>query len=153
FPAGRGHLGSGAAPGDDGDRRAGAERRAGGARCRAGGGTHRRRARQPWRRGGPGRRADGPTPPRAASSMMTALEGRRRAREAAFQVAFQADLMSESFAETWSRLKEDFHLSGDQCELVEDVVATLERQREDVDGALRSAAEHWEIERLGGPAP
>jgi N utilization substance protein B len=80
--------------------------------------------------------------------MMTALEGRRRAREAAFQVAFQADLMSESFAETWSRLKEDFHLSGDQCELVEDVVATLERQREVVDGALRSAAEHWEIERL-----
>jgi N utilization substance protein B len=80
--------------------------------------------------------------------MMTSTEGRRRAREAAFQVAFQADLMSESFGETWSRLRETFALSDDQRELVEDVVTTLDRQREAVDGALRLAAEHWEIERL-----
>ena len=74
--------------------------------------------------------------------------GRRRAREAAFRVAFQADLMSESFAETWSRLQESLHLSDDQRQLVDDVVATLEQRREQVDAALRSAAEHWEVERL-----
>jgi transcription antitermination protein NusB len=78
----------------------------------------------------------------------TSIEGRRRAREAAFQVAFQADLMGESFLETWARLKENVRLSDDQRQLVDDVVSTLERQRETVDGALRSAAEHWEIERL-----
>jgi N utilization substance protein B len=80
--------------------------------------------------------------------MMTTTEGRRRAREAAFQVAFQADLMGESFVETWSRLKDELRLSDDQRQLVDDVVATLERQRDAVDAALRSAAEHWEIERL-----
>jgi N utilization substance protein B len=80
--------------------------------------------------------------------MMTTLEGRRRAREAAFRVAFQADLMGESFAETWSRLRQEEHLSDDQCQLVDDVVATLERQREAVDAALRTAAEHWELSRL-----
>jgi N utilization substance protein B len=80
--------------------------------------------------------------------MMTTLEGRRRAREAAFRVAFQADLMGESFAETWSRLRQEEHLSDDQCQLVDDVVATLERQREAVDDALRTAAEHWELSRL-----
>ena len=81
--------------------------------------------------------------------MTTFLEGgRRRAREAAFRVAFEADLMREPFIETWSRLKETFHLSDDQRQLVDDVVDTLERQRETVDDALRAAAEHWEIERL-----
>ena len=74
--------------------------------------------------------------------------GRRRAREAAFRVAFQADLMSESFTETWSRLQESMHLSEDQRQLVEDVVRTLEQRRDQVDGALRAAAEHWEVERL-----
>ena len=80
--------------------------------------------------------------------MMTAIEGRRRAREAAFRVAYQADLMGESFAETWTRLQESERLSEDQRELVDDVVATLEGKRETVDDALRAAAEHWEIERL-----
>jgi len=74
--------------------------------------------------------------------------GRRRAREAAFHIAFQADLMGESFAETWSRLQESTPLSDDQRQLVEDVVATLDGQRDAVDGAIRAAAEHWEIERL-----
>ena len=80
--------------------------------------------------------------------MNTSLEGRRRAREAAFQVAFQADLMNESFAETWSRIKEGFHLSEDQSQLVDDVVQTLEQQRGTVDDVLQSAAEHWELSRL-----
>jgi N utilization substance protein B len=80
--------------------------------------------------------------------MMTSTEGRRRAREAAFQVAFQADLMGESFLETWSRLKENLRLSADQQQLVDDVVGTLELQHDAVDEALRAAAENWEIERL-----
>ncbi len=80
--------------------------------------------------------------------MMTALESRRRAREAAFRVAFEADLMDESFAATWTRMKETVTLSDDQRELVDDVVATLETQRARVDDALRTAAEHWELSRL-----
>ncbi|TMQ69719.1 MAG: transcription antitermination factor NusB [Candidatus Eisenbacteria bacterium] len=80
--------------------------------------------------------------------MTTSLEGRRRAREAAFRVAYQADLMDESFRDTWSRLRETIHLSDDQLQLVDDVVEILERQKDAVDGALRAAAEHWEIGRL-----
>jgi N utilization substance protein B len=74
--------------------------------------------------------------------------GRRRARETAFRVAYQADLMGESYVFTWAGLCEGIRLSADQRQLVEDVVAALESRRLEVDDALRAAAEHWEIERL-----
>ena len=79
---------------------------------------------------------------------LSAERGRRRAREVAFRVTYQADLMGESFAASWKRAREEERLSDDQARLVEDVVGALERRRDEIDGALRTAAEHWEIERL-----
>ena len=80
---------------------------------------------------------------------MTSTEGgRRRAREAAFRVAFQADLMGESYASTWAGQREGWSLSEDQAELVDEVVRTLEGRSEEVDEVLKQAAEHWEVGRL-----
>ena len=81
--------------------------------------------------------------------MMVSTEGgQRRAREAAFRVAFQADLMGESYATTWAGQREAWELSGEQVELVNDVVATLEARSSEIDDALKQAAEHWEVGRL-----
>ena len=79
---------------------------------------------------------------------VSAERGRRRAREVAFRIAYQADLMGESYLASWTRAREEERLSDDQSQLVEDVMEALERRRDEIDGALRSAAEHWEIERL-----
>lgn len=74
--------------------------------------------------------------------------GRRRAREAAFRVAFQADLMGETFRDAWNGLREAETLTADQRELVDEVVAVLEGRAAEVDEALRAATQHWEVERL-----
>ena len=79
---------------------------------------------------------------------VSAESGRRRAREVAFRIAYQADLMGEPYLASWTRAKEEERLSDDQSQLVDDVMEALEHRRDDIDGALRSAAEHWEIERL-----
>ena len=79
---------------------------------------------------------------------VSAERGRRRAREVAFRIAYQADLMAESYQASWTRAREEERLSDDQVQLVEDVVEALERRRDEIDAALRSASEHWEIERL-----
>ena len=73
---------------------------------------------------------------------------RRRARELAFRVAYQADLMGEPFATAWSRTREQEHLTEDQQSLIGDVVTLLDTQGEVVDAALRAAAQHWELSRL-----
>ena len=49
---------------------------------------------------------------------------------------------------TWSARRARSSLSEDQLELVEDIVALLGRQGREVDERLRSAAEHWPLERL-----
>ena len=83
---------------------------------------------------------------------MIAAEGKRRkAREAAFQAAYQADLMGESYATAWASARPQAGLDEDQGQLVEDVIGTLERQGAEVDDALRAAAERWEIGRLAAP--
>jgi len=74
--------------------------------------------------------------------------GRRRAREVVFRVAYQADLMRESFLASWNRTREEARLSDDQAQLVDDVVRALEQRGGEIDAALQAAAEHWQIERL-----
>jgi len=74
--------------------------------------------------------------------------GRRRAREVVFRVAYQADLMRESFLASWNRTREEARLSDDQAQLVDDVVRALEQRGAEIDAALQAAAEHWQIERL-----
>ncbi|MEO5618408.1 MAG: transcription antitermination factor NusB [Candidatus Eisenbacteria bacterium] len=73
---------------------------------------------------------------------------RRRAREAAFRVAYQADIASDSYAEAWRTRQEDERLSDDQSGLVADVVRVLDTQASDVDAALVAAAAHWPLARM-----
>jgi N utilization substance protein B len=74
--------------------------------------------------------------------------GRRRAREAAFRAAYQADVASDRFAEAWESRADEERLSEDQSELVRDVMAVLEGRLAEVDGHLAAAAEHWPLERM-----
>jgi N utilization substance protein B len=78
----------------------------------------------------------------------TVESSRRRAREVAFRVAYQAEATSDRYADVWSALREEEHLSTDQAGLVSDVVRELERGGAEVDQRLREAAEHWPLERL-----
>lgn len=73
---------------------------------------------------------------------------RRRAREIAFRVAYQADVLAETYAHTWKQTADLDRLSDDQRQLVDDVVATLETRSAEVDAVLQSAAERWELPRL-----
>lgn len=73
---------------------------------------------------------------------------RRRAREVAFRVAYQAESAGDSFALAWTARQEEEKRNDDQRELVADVVAMLESRGSEVDDALRGAAERWPLERL-----
>jgi len=73
---------------------------------------------------------------------------RRRAREVAFRVAYQADVTHDSYAAAWHARREEEGLSGDPLELVEDVIGLLERRGEEVDAHLTGAAQHWPLDRL-----
>lgn len=73
---------------------------------------------------------------------------RRHAREVAFRVAYQADVAGDAYRFAWDLRREEEALSADQLELIEDVVRELQARGADVDAMLRSAAEHWPLERL-----
>ncbi len=73
---------------------------------------------------------------------------RRRAREVAFRVVYQADVTADGYAEVWRALREEERLSEDQTRLVADVVDCLVARAADVDDALAEAAEHWTLPRL-----
>jgi len=73
---------------------------------------------------------------------------RRQARELAFRVIFQADVAGGTLGEAWALRREEERPGRDASELVEDVIATLEARREEVDGILQRCAEHWTLERI-----
>ena len=73
---------------------------------------------------------------------------RRRAREVAFRVAFQADVAGDSYPFAWSLRRDEEQLTDDQLVLIEDIVKTLDSHGPEVDDALRAAAEHWPLHRL-----
>jgi len=77
-----------------------------------------------------------------------ATGARRRAREVAFRVAYQADVAGDTYAFAWTLRREEETLSGDQAELVTDLVTALESRGTEVDDRLRAAAEHWPLQRL-----
>ena len=78
----------------------------------------------------------------------TTDSARRRAREVAFRVAYQADVTRDSYTASWSARQDEERLSHDQKSLVEDVVMLLEGRGSEVDEKLKEAAEHWSLERL-----
>jgi N utilization substance protein B len=73
---------------------------------------------------------------------------RRRAREVAFRVAFQADVAGDSYPFAWSLREAEEALSDDQRELIQDIVRLLDTRAVEVDATLRAAAEHWPLQRL-----
>ena len=73
---------------------------------------------------------------------------RRRAREVAFRVAFQADVAGDAYDQAWVMRRAEETLTDDQVALVEDVVRALGQRGAEIDGALRAAAENWPLERL-----
>jgi N utilization substance protein B len=79
-----------------------------------------------------------------------ATGARRRAREVAFRVAYQADIAGDAYARAWElRRESEEKLSADQLELIDDVVAQLETGAPRVDEALQSALDdRWTVTRL-----
>src|SRR2546425_11503906 len=73
---------------------------------------------------------------------------RRRAREVAFRLAYQADVMAEPCTSDWRSAGEDERLSPDQRALVDEVLGVLRRRSDEVDELIRGAARHWELDRL-----
>ncbi len=76
---------------------------------------------------------------------------RRRAREVAFRVAYQADIAGDSYPVAWQLRKEqeEEKLSSDQLELIDDVVAALEARGSEIDSALQTALDdRWTMARL-----
>lgn len=74
---------------------------------------------------------------------------RRRVRELVFRAAYQSDLLGDPVGETWRATRDAGEaLAADPLELAEDLVRTLGARREELDAAIRLAAEHWEIDRL-----
>jgi N utilization substance protein B len=82
--------------------------------------------------------------------MSPATGARRRAREVAFRVAYQADIAGDAYARAWElRRESEEKLSADQLELIDDVVAQLETGAPRVDEALQSALDdRWTVARL-----
>jgi N utilization substance protein B len=82
--------------------------------------------------------------------MPPATGARRRAREVAFRVAYQADVAGDAYPVAWDlRREQEDRLTQDQLELIEDVVGALERRLGEVDGALQQALEdRWVVGRL-----
>ena len=82
--------------------------------------------------------------------MSPATGARRRAREVAFRVAYQADIAGDTYARAWElRRESEEKLSADQLELIDDVVALLESGAARVDEALTEALdERWSVARL-----
>ncbi len=74
--------------------------------------------------------------------------GRRRAREAAFRVAYQADVAGDRYADAWGTRRDDERLSEDQSELVGDLVRVLDQRGPEVDAAIAEAAAHWPLARM-----
>ena len=82
--------------------------------------------------------------------MTPATGARRRAREVAFRVAYQADIAGDTYAQAWAlRRENEERLSSDQIELIDDVVRWLEANAASVDEALQSALDdRWSVTRL-----
>jgi N utilization substance protein B len=82
--------------------------------------------------------------------MSPATGARRRAREVAFRVAYQADIAGDAYAQAWTlRRESEDRLSADQLELIDDVVRWLESNAASVDEALQAALDdRWSVARL-----
>ena len=80
--------------------------------------------------------------------MNAATGTRRRARELAFRLAYQADLLGERYGQVWRTVRDEERLSDDQRQLIDDVFGCLDQRGAEVDEVLGRAAEKWVLDRL-----
>jgi N utilization substance protein B len=75
---------------------------------------------------------------------------RRRAREVAFRVAYQADLAGDAYPLAWNlRREHEEQLTQDQTELIEEIIAALAARGPEIDAELQAAMEdRWPMARL-----
>ncbi len=73
-----------------------------------------------------------------------ATGARRRAREVAFRVAYQADVAGDDYRAAWDAARaQEEQLSADQLELIQDLVSRLGASTAEVDAELQSRAWCW----------
>ena len=75
---------------------------------------------------------------------------RRKARELAFRVVYQADLLGDPVTDAWARARaeDEEELGDDPRELIDDIVGAVAKRGAEIDALLVEAAEHWELDRL-----
>ncbi|HKQ57289.1 MAG TPA: transcription antitermination factor NusB [Candidatus Eisenbacteria bacterium] len=73
---------------------------------------------------------------------------RRKAREVAFQLAYQADVMAEGLDADWRAREDQAALAADPAELVDDLLKVLRGRAAEVDALIQGAARNWEMDRL-----
>jgi transcription antitermination protein NusB len=73
---------------------------------------------------------------------------RRQARETAFRLVYQADVMAEPVETGWQALREEGTLNEDQMELIGDVVKILRDRASEVDDLIRGASRNWTLDRI-----
>ena len=78
--------------------------------------------------------------------------GRRRAREALFRVAYQADIAGDRYEEAWRTRRDTERLSEDQTQLVEDVVKVLDDRHAEIALAAIAMARLRRAQMAGGRA-
>ncbi len=80
---------------------------------------------------------------------MEKLGARRRARELALQMLFQAEFTPPSAAsETLKRFQEEFDVPKDVVEYADVLVQGISLHREKLDQAIQASSSHWKIARM-----
>ncbi|MBI1797160.1 MAG: transcription antitermination factor NusB [Candidatus Eisenbacteria bacterium] len=73
---------------------------------------------------------------------------RRAARETAFRLVYQSDVMAEPVDTAWRAVRDQGALDEDQTALVDDLVRVLHDRAAEVDDRIRAAARNWALDRI-----
>jgi len=73
---------------------------------------------------------------------------RRRAREIAFRLLYQAELTHDSIAASWAQSPDAAALPDDAREYIDELVKALEDDSAAIDLKIEGALDHWKLDRL-----
>jgi transcription antitermination protein NusB len=76
------------------------------------------------------------------------MSARRKGRELALQVLYQLEMSGEGSEQALRSFAESFEHSPPARAFGEDLVRGVLGQREQIDGCIATASEHWRMERL-----
>ncbi len=79
---------------------------------------------------------------------MTQINPRRKARIAALQALYEADVSSHEAAPTLERLVVDEALSESQAAFAKELVSGVLKHRDSIDDVIRQAAPQWPVDQL-----